>query len=154
RVKEGGGQPDLRTPRGWWFVHLLTALLAAATFVAIAGAIAGASWAEALLVLWVLPNTLRHGAIVTMSANSHYFKIERSVLVEQNQIIDHPLFWPLQLFCFNFGATHVVHHFFVRQPFWRRTLIFRRVRPTLLRHGVPLNDLGTFARANRRAGAT
>jgi hypothetical protein len=29
----------------------------------------------------------------------------------QNQILDSPLCWPFQLFCFNFGATHILHHY-------------------------------------------
>ena len=49
-----------------------------------------------------------------------------------------------------FGATHVVHHFHVRQPFWRRTLIFRGVRQVLIDNGVPANDLRSFTRNNRR----
>jgi hypothetical protein len=150
--EQGGGSPDLRAPRHWWLMHLVTIAIASAPFVAVVGLLAGASWAWPLLVLWGLPNMIRHTTIVIMSSNSHYVGIERAVLVEQNQIIDHPLFWPLQLFCWNFGATHVVHHFLVRQPFWRRTLVFAKVRPTLVAHGVALNDLATFSRANRRQG--
>jgi hypothetical protein len=122
----------------------------------VGGWLAGAGWAAPLLVLWVLPNTLRHAAIVTMSSSSHYTDIERGQLVQQNQILDHPVLWLLQLFCWNFGATHVLHHFVVQQPFWRRTLVFGTVRATLVEHGVRANDLGSFGRANRwrRAGAS
>ena len=62
-----------------------------------------------------------------------------------------PIFWPLQVFCWNFGATHVLHHFLVRQTFWRRTLIFKDVRQELIDNGVHCNDFGTFVRANRRS---
>ena len=134
-------------------LDVITAQLALLPFIAIGGLIAGATWAWPLLVLWVLPNTLRHATIVIMSSNSHYTATERGPLIEQNQILDHPMFWPLQVLCWNFGATHVVHHFLVRQPFWRRTLIFSGVRQILVDNGIPANDLGAFGRANERAGA-
>ena len=38
----------------------------------------------------------------------------------QTQILDHWLLYPFQLFCFNFGATHIMHHFVTRQPFYLR----------------------------------
>lgn len=150
RKKAGGKIPDLRTP-GWFrLVKAVNTLFLLLPLLALGGWLAGAAWAVPLLVLWVLPNTIRHVAIVTMSSNSHYTGIQRGKLVEQNQILDHWLFLPLQLFCWNFGATHVVHHFLVQQPFWRRTVVFGRVRGVLEAHGVPVNDLGTFGRANRR----
>jgi fatty acid desaturase len=147
RAKNGGSRPNFEGPVG---IKVITGLLAALPFVAIGGAIAGAAWAWPLLVLVVLPNTLRHSTIVIMSSNSHYADIQRGSILEQNQILDHPIFWPLQFFCWNFGATHVVHHFFVRQPFWRRTLIFRECRQSMVDHGVPANDFGSIGRANRR----
>ena len=39
----------------------------------------------------------------------------------------------------------------VGQPFWRRTLVWPRVRPVLRAQGIRFNDLGTFGRANRWA---
>jgi fatty acid desaturase len=108
-------------------------------------------WARPCLVLWVLPNVLRHGSIATLSSSSHYVAIRRGVVAEQNQILDHPMFWPLAIFSWNFGATHVMHHFLVKQPFWRRTLTFSAVREVMVENGVRANDLGTFRRANRYA---
>lgn len=151
RREAGGRGPDLRAPRWFASVKLVNTAFTLLPFVALAGWAAGATWATPLLVLWVLPNTLRHLAIVVMSSSSHYTGIARGVLAEQNQVLDHPVFLPLQLFCWNFGATHVVHHFLVQQPFWRRTLVMGAVKPVLLAHGVRNNDLGTFGRANRRA---
>lgn len=149
RRRAGGATPDLHAP-GWFVaVKLVNAAFTLLPFVALGGWVAGAAWAVPLLVGWVLPNTLRHLAIVSMSSSSHYTGISRGVLVEQNQVLDHPIFLPLQLFCWNFGATHVVHHFLVKQPFWRRTLVMPAVLPVLLAHGVRRNDLGTFRRANR-----
>ncbi len=150
RVSAGGKRPDFRYLRAGWFFQGVTGVFVSLPLIAGGGLIVSAPWAWPLLVLWVLPNTIRHATIVIMSSNSHYTEIARGAVVEQNQIIDHPLFWPLQIFCWNFGATHVVHHFMVRQPFWRRTLVFGSVRQTLIDNGVPANDLGTFRRANRR----
>jgi hypothetical protein len=150
RKKAGFRVPDLQGPlwlRALGLVDVGWTLLPA---VGLAGLILGTSWAAPLLVLWVGPNILRHLSIVLLSSSSHYTGIDRADLVQQNQILDHPLFWPFQLFCWNFGATHVLHHFHVQQPFWRRTLVFGELRATLVDNGVPANDLGTFRRANRR----
>lgn len=108
---------------------------------------------DAICVLWVLPNIVRHASIVLLSSNSHYTAIEPGDLAVQNQILDHWLTWPLQVFCWGFGATHVVHHFVVKQPFWVRTLVYFEVREALVQHGIPRNDLGTFTRANHRPAA-
>lgn len=151
RVDEGGRRPDLVTPEWRPFRIPLNVLFFSMPYVAVGGLFTGAEWAWPVLVLWVLPNLLRHTAIVFMSSNSHYVGIQRGVLVEQNQVLDHWMFWPLQVFCWNFGATHVVHHFLVRQPFWRRTLVFSEVRPVMVEHGVRANDLGSFRRANQYA---
>jgi hypothetical protein len=140
----------LKGPPWWWRVHVLNGILMCTPFLALGGLVAGASWAVPMLVLWVLPNVLRHATIVTMSTNSHYVDIQRGVLVEQNQVLDHPIFWPFQIFCWNFGATHVVHHFYIGQSFWRRTLVFGEVRQVLVDNGVRANDFGSFARANAR----
>ena len=148
RRKEGRRIPNLRGPG--WHVDLVNAVLILLPFVGVGGLIAGQAWAWPLLVLWVLPNLVRHAAIVFMSANSHYVGIRRGMVMEQNQILDHPVFWPLQFLCWNFGATHVVHHFFVQQPFWRRTLVFGDVRPVMVDNGVPANEFGSFLRANQR----
>jgi len=94
---------------------------------------------------------LRHGSIATLSSSSHYVSIQRGVVEEQNQILDHPMFWPLAILSWNFGATHVMHHFWVKQPFWRRTLTFSAVRGIMVENGVRANDLGTFRRSNRYA---
>ncbi len=153
RKAAGGRIPDLRQPRAFALVRAVDGLFLLLPFLAVGGLALGAAWALPLAVLWVLPNTLRHASIVIMSSSSHYTGIDRADLVQQNQVLDHPVFWPLQLFCWNFGATHVLHHFHVQQPFWRRTLVFGELRRVLVDNGVPANDLGSFARANRRLGA-
>ena len=150
RVAAGIRRPTFAHAHATWAFEAVTAVLVSLPLVAIGGWFAGAAWTWPLLVLWVLPNTIRHAAIAFMSSNSHYTHISRNDILEQNQILDHPVFWPLQALCWNFGATHVVHHFLVRQPFWRRTLLFPRVRSMLVEHGVRANDFQSLRRANRR----
>ena len=119
-------------------------------FFAAWAALRGEAWALPLLVLYVLPNLLRHASIAFMSSMSHYYEdIEPNDVFEQNQVLDHWMFWPLQLFCFNFGATHILHHYVVQQPFYLRHMVAPGVLEALLAEGVRRNDLGTVPRANR-----
>lgn len=53
-------------------------------------------------------------------------------------------------FAFNFGKTHILHHYVVEQPFFVRELVFDRVEPVLPKSGVRFNDFGVVRRANRR----
>ena len=147
----GGRAPDLSHPPWFWAVRAVNLLFTVLPLLAVGGWLAGLPGADALLVLWVLPNLVRHASIVFLSSSSHYTGIPRGDLMVQNQVLDHPVFWPAQLFCWNFGATHILHHFVVGQPFWRRTLVWPRVRPVLRAQGIRFNDLGTFGRANRWA---
>lgn len=133
-----------------WLARVLSALFALLPLAVIPATILGHPLAIALMVLYVGPNLLRHAAIALISSSSHYYgDIPDSAVYYQNQILDHPLTWPLQVFCFNFGATHILHHYVVRQPFYLRQLVAPGVREVLLAEGVRRNDLGTFRRANR-----
>jgi len=103
-----------------------------------------------LNVVWVLPGMLRHTAITIMTTSVHYFgDIPAGDVLYENQIVDHWLALPVQLFCFNFGATHVIHHFVAAQPFYLRQMVAPRVKPVLLAAGVRHNDLAILNRANR-----
>ena len=97
-----------------------------------------------------VPNVLRQSCLVIISTYCHYYGDipERDVFF-QTQILNHPLMWPFQLFCFNFGATHIIHHFVTRQPFYLRQLTAFRVTPVMLEQGCRHNDLGNHFRANR-----
>jgi fatty acid desaturase len=152
RARAGGRLPDLRAPRGWWAVRAVNAAFLGLPLAVTLGWAGGVPGAREAAVLWVLPGLLRHSAIVLLSSNSHYTGIPRGDLLVQNQVLDHPLLWPAALFCWNFGATHVLHHVHVQQPFWRRTLVYRGLRPALRAAGLRFNDLGSFGRANRWAG--
>src|SRR5260370_37440281 len=85
-----------------------------------------------------------------LSSYSHYYAdIPRGDVYYQNQVLSSRLLWPLQAFCFNFGATHIIHHYVVRQPFYVRQLVAAAAHAEMFRHGVPHNDFGTIARNNR-----
>ena len=58
---------------------------------------------------------------------SNAMELLPGVVHQQVQILDHFFLLPAQLFCWNFGATHWIHHFIVNHPFWLRSLIARRV---------------------------
>eukprot|EP00598_Pedospumella_elongata_P011765 CAMPEP_0185013170 /NCGR_PEP_ID=MMETSP1098-20130426/98671_1 /TAXON_ID=89044 /ORGANISM="Spumella elongata, Strain CCAP 955/1" /LENGTH=413 /DNA_ID=CAMNT_0027542237 /DNA_START=304 /DNA_END=1545 /DNA_ORIENTATION=+ len=107
-------------------------------------------WIRAAAVLMCLPNILRQSCLVLMSNCSHYYGDipEKSVLY-QNQILDHWMLFPFQLFCVNFGATHIVHHYVPGQPFYIRELVYRRVKELMISKGVRINDFGIVCRANR-----
>ena len=56
---------------------------------------------------------------------------------------------PFQLFCFNFGATHAIHHFVVKEPFYIRQWTAPVAHRVMREMGVRFNDTATFGRANR-----
>ena len=112
---------------------------------------AGWPLARNLAVLWLLPNILRHTSLAFASSYCHYYgDIEGSELFTQTQILRHWALWPVQLFCFNFAATHCLHHFVVDQPFYLRQAVAWSVTESVVADGVRLNDVGVVARNNRR----
>jgi fatty acid desaturase len=115
----------------------------------------GWPWARDLTVLLVLPNVLRQSCLVLMSSYSHYYEDipERDVFF-QNQILNSWMLLPFQVFCFNFGATHIIHHYVVNQPFYLRQMVAHAAQAEMGRQGTRINDLGTFVRANRRSDMT
>ncbi len=115
----------------------------------------GWPWARDLTVLLVLPNVLRQSCLVLMSSYSHYYgDIPEREIFFQNQILSHWVFFPVQLFCFNFGATHIIHHYVINQPFYLRQMVARAAQAEMRRQGTRTDDLGTFVRANRWGDAT
>ncbi|MEL6349424.1 MAG: fatty acid desaturase [Myxococcota bacterium] len=140
------------TPRPRWqsLAAGLSQVFVGAPLVILPAAIFGNPLAITLATLWVLPNIIRHTSIALISSSSHYYgDIPENAIDFQNQILDHWVTWPLQLFCFNFGATHVIHHYVVHQPFYIRQMVAPRVRQRMLDAGIRRNDLGTVHRANR-----
>lgn len=135
-----------------WYVFLGThAALALA-------ALAGAGWTapawlpllDAVIVVWIAPNVWRSFCLHFVSSNMHYYgDIDSSDVIQQTQILDRWWLLPLQTFCFNFGSTHAIHHFVVKEPFYVRQWTAREAHRVMLAMGVRRNDLGTFRRANR-----
>ncbi len=101
-----------------------------------------------LMVVLMGPNMLRQTTLAFVSSNCHYFGVERMNLRQQGQIINSWLFAPLNFFCFNFGSTHIIHHYYVAQTFYRRQMFAREAHEILRKAGVRFNDLNSMAYAN------
>lgn len=112
-------------------------------------------WRDAvdfLMIVYVAPNALRQFSLILISSSMHYYG-DVSSLFRQTQVFRPWFLFPLQLFCFNFGSTHGIHHFVVNQPFYLRQMVASRAHAIFRRTGVRFNDLGTFRRANRYGAA-
>lgn len=105
-------------------------------------------WAHILMVTWLLPNVLRHACLALMSSYSHYYLANLPVerhgsgdITLQNQVLNHWLALPFQVFCFNFGAEHIIHHYVVSQPFYIRHLVRYEAWEAMRESGqVRMND--------------
>lgn len=133
-------------------IHLSTAV--AALFSA---SIAWPNWVNEWLpiiniavIVWVAPNVLRSFCLHFVSSNMHYFgDVQPGNIHQQTQVLTPKWMIPFQLFCFNFGGTHAIHHFVVNDPFYIRQLTAKSAYPVLRDQGVRFNDTDTFRRANR-----
>ena len=103
-----------------------------------------------VMVVWILPNLLRALCLHNITAALHYYGDVDS-LIKQCQVMNHWSLIPIQLFCFNFGATHAMHHFVVSQPFYLRQMVAKQVYPVMKENGVRFNDFASILRANRFA---
>lgn len=107
-------------------------------------------WLDIAVVVLVGPNVLRTFCLHFISSNMHYYgDVEPGNVIQQTQVLNAWWLWPLQAFCFNFGSTHGIHHFVVREPFYIRQMTASVAHPLMREMGVRFNDLGTFRRANR-----
>ncbi len=103
-----------------------------------------------VVIAFIAPNILRSFSLNFISSNMHYYgDIEDGNVVQQCQVLTHWAFIPFHLFCFNFGSTHGMHHFVVRDPFYIRQMYAKVGHQVMRENGVRFNDLGTFKRANR-----
>lgn len=127
----------------------------------------GAQWAGSPLVLsatqqtvvdvlnffavtWMLPSFLRTFSLHFISSNMHYYgDVEDGNIMQQTQVLNAWWLFPFQLFCFNFGSTHAIHHFVVKEPFYIRQWTAAEAHRAMRKMGVRFNDMGTFRRANR-----
>lgn len=108
------------------------------------------SGVDFFVVVWIAPNVLRTFCLHFISSNMHYYgDIEDDNPLQQCQVLNVWWLLPLQLFCCNFGGTHAIHHFVVKEPFYIRQWTAAAGQRALRAVGVRFNDSGTFARANR-----
>ena len=77
----------------------------------------------------------------------HYYGGVNNVL-EQTHVITSRWFAPFQLFCFNFGKTHTIHHLIPNQPFYIRQMVSRKILKIMREHGIRFNDLESIKNAN------
>lgn len=104
-----------------------------------------------LAVVLLVPNVVRVFCLHFVSSNMHYYgDVEPGNVIEQTQVWNAWWLAPLHFFCFNFGATHGIHHFVVRDTFYIRQLTAHKMYPVLEMYGVRFNDFGTLRRANRQ----
>lgn len=107
-------------------------------------------WISPVIVLFVAPNLIRQFCLHFITSNMHYYgDVERGNIMQQTQVLNVWWLFPFQLFCFNFGSTHTIHHFMVQETFYIRQMTARAAHRVLKKYGVRFNDLGTFLRANR-----
>jgi len=107
-----------------------------------------------MCVLFFFSNMLRQASLVIVSTGVHYFgDIPEKNVFFQNQVIDHWSFYPMQIFCFNFGVSHILHHYVTRQPFYLRQMCAPGVMDELRQHGVRFNDLEIYLRDHRYSKA-
>jgi fatty acid desaturase len=103
-----------------------------------------------LVAVWIAPNVLRSFSLKFVSSNMHYFgDVERGNVMQQCQVLNRWWLAPFHLFCFNFGSTHAIHHFWVSDPFYLRQATAPAAHKVMRENGVRFNDLGSFTRANR-----
>ncbi len=104
------------------------------------------------VVVIIGPNVLRTFCLHFISSNMHYFgDVEPGNVIQQTQVLNPWWLWPMQAFCFNFGSSHGIHHFVVKEPFYIRQMTVPVAHKVMREMGVRFNDYGTFARANRFA---
>lgn len=103
-----------------------------------------------LAVVWMLPSFLRTFCLHFISSNMHYYgDVEDGNVMQQTQVLNAWWLLPFQLFCFNFGSTHAIHHFVVKEPFYIRQWTAKKAHQVMREMGVRFNDFGSFKRANR-----
>ncbi len=108
------------------------------------------SFVEFMVVVLVGPNVLRTFCLHFVSSNMHYYgDVEANNVMQQTQVLNTWWMLPFQLFCFNFGSTHAIHHFAVKEPFYIRQMTAKTGHRVMREMGVRFNDTGSFRRANR-----
>lgn len=102
---------------------------------------------EFLMVVLIIPNIIRSSSLNFITSSMHYYGGVNNVL-EQTHVITSRWFAPFQLFCFNFGKTHTIHHLIPNQPFYIRQMVSRKILKIMREHGIRFNDLESIKNAN------
>ena len=100
-----------------------------------------------LMVVLIGPNIIRSASLNFITSSMHYYGNVTN-LYEQTHVITSRWFAPFQLFCFNFGKTHTIHHFVPNQPFYLRQIISGEILKVMKKHGVKFNDFASLRKAN------
>ena len=103
---------------------------------------------ELVMVIIIAPNFLRSGCLNLVTSYLHYYGGVDSVL-QQTQVFKGLLFWPFNLFTFNFAGTHAIHHFVVQQPFYLRQMTAKSAHKVMKENGVRFNDFSTLFNGNK-----
>lgn len=102
-----------------------------------------------LSVCVLIPNYWRNMCLSLTATYCHYFgDIPEHCVFYQNQILNHWTLIPLQIFSFNFGETHIIHHYVMDQPFYLRQMIAKKAIKALVERGTRVNDLDIVRRQN------
>lgn len=137
---------------GWVAVHL-TLFVAELSGVSIelpSGPASALNLLDIFAVVYMLPSFLRTFCLHFISSNMHYYgDVEPRNVMQQCQVLNPWWLLPMQVFCFNFGSTHAIHHFAVREPFYIRQWTAPAAHEVMKKMGVRFNDYGTFLRGNR-----
>ena len=103
-----------------------------------------------ICVILIIPNFIRQLSLNIIASYCHYYgDIPKHNVYYQNQVLNHWCLLPLHIFCFNFGATHIIHHFVTNQPFYIRQWLAPKATQELIKHGIRENDFGVVTRNNR-----
>lgn len=107
------------------------------------------SFIDPLIYVLILPNYIRQFCLHFITSNMHFYgDVEDGDILRQTQVLNAWWTWPFQLFCFNFGSTHSIHHFVVNEPFYTRQMSVKRAHLIFREEGVKFNDTASFNRAN------
>jgi hypothetical protein len=107
-------------------------------------------WINPLVFILILPNLFRMFCLHFITSNMHYYgDVESGNVMQQTQVLNKWYFIPMQLFCFNFGSTHAIHHFVVNETFYVRQMTAAKAHKVMREQGVRFNDVASIKRANR-----
>ena len=106
-------------------------------------------WINPLVAILIFPNLFRMFSLHFVTSNMHYYgDVELGNVMQQTQVLNKWYFLPFQLFCFNFGSTHAIHHFVVNETFYVRQMTASKAHKVMQEQGVRFNDVASFLRAN------